>query len=131
MVGQRRLACLAGVRLELRASPRLWRDSWGSLSFFIRCAEKGDFGLTSLKACSSRDQRIFHLEHPLFLQRKLPELLPGCLDSGVSNEDVASDRCSLEDMLLEFRGVVGRSGRTKGSDRDHLYFFLKNVNIEV
>jgi len=44
---------------------------------------------------------------------------------------VLSDGCSPEDMLSEFGGVAGRSGRMEGSDRDHLYFFSQNVNTEV
>jgi len=48
----------------------------------------------------------------------LPELLPGTLDSGVSNEVVPSD------MLLEFRGVADVAAGQR-SDRNYLYFFLK------
>ena len=60
-----------------------------------------------------------------------PELLQGTLDSGVSYEVVRSDRYSPENMLLEFGGVARLSSRTEGSDRDHLYFFSKNVNTRM
>ena len=77
------------------------------------------------------DEKIFHLKDLLFLWKNLPELLSGTLDSGVGNETVPSDKCSPENMLLEFGGVNGRSSMTKGSNQDHLYFFLKNVNTRV
>jgi len=70
------------------------------------------------------------LEELLFLQRNLPELLPGSLDSGVSNEVVLF--CGVSRGLSsEFKGVVGRSGRMEGSDRDYLYFFSENRNTKV
>ena len=55
----------------------------------------------------------------------------GSMDNGVSNETVPLDGYSPEDMLLEFEGVARCSSMTGGSDQDHLYFFSKNVNIEV
>ena len=58
-------------------------------------------------------------------------LIPGSLNIGVSNEVEPFDGCSWEDVSSEFRGVVGRSGGMEGSDREHLYFFSKNIDTGV
>jgi len=111
---------LVGVRLELGALSWLWRASWESLSFSLRCAEDGCAYLAALEACSRRREDL-SLGGIFSSRRNLPELLLG-LWTGVSNEVVPFGGRSLEDISSEFGGVAGRSDKMEGSDRDHLYF---------
>ena len=96
----------------------------------MKCAEDGGSDLASLKACSK-----WRGENPLSRGSLILKEPFGVsfesIDNGVSNKTVPFDGYSPKDMLLEFEGVARCSSMTGGSDQDHLYFFSKNVYIEV
>ena len=45
----------------------------------------------------------------------------------MSNKVVPFDECSSDDMLSEFQGEVGRSGKMNELNRDNIYFVSKKV----
>ena len=97
-----------------------WRFHFGRTSLpRVSCLSVSGAG----ELCSSR-KKTFTGGNLIFI-KDLMELVSGSLDSGVSNEILPSHGCSPKDMLPEFGGEIGCSGKMKRSDWDHLYFLKK------